>query len=134
MRKYNHEQIKRDCAAGMKQADVAAKHGCSVSFVSHIATMSGYWRNQPSQLSDDHLKVVQMYCKGAPLKLIIAETGFNESHIYRVIRKVGVAPRRSSRDKFNQRNERERRKANSDDNIYVEQFTTGERFALELYE
>lgn len=103
MRKFNHEQIRKDCAKGLKLAHVAAKHGCSVSLVSYLATTSGDWRREPKQLSDNQLKAVQMYCKGEPLKLINAETGYSDSLIYQIIKKVGVMPRRNRRVKVQQR-------------------------------
>lgn len=103
MRKFNHEQIKRDCAKGLKLAHVAAKHGCSVSLVSYLATTSGDWRREPKQLSENQLKAVQMYCKGEPLKLINLETGYSDSLIYQIIKKVGVMPRRNRRVKVQQR-------------------------------
>ena len=103
MRKFNHEQIKRDCAKGLKLAHVAAKHGCSISLVSYLATTSGDWRREPRQLSENQLKAVQMYCKGEKLKVINAETGYSDSLIYQIIKRVGVTPRRNRRVKVQQR-------------------------------
>ena len=56
VRKYNHDQIKKDCAKGLKLAHVAAKHGCSISLVSYLATTNGDWRREPKQLSENQLK------------------------------------------------------------------------------
>lgn len=95
-REFDHDAIKRDYASGLKLAYIATIHGCSINTVSAIANKHGLRRRELRQIMPSHLKAMQMYLQGAPLKQIRAETGLQDSQIYQTMNKYGVRQRRNN--------------------------------------
>ena len=119
MSKYNKELMLQQIKAGEKIEVIAMIHGCNPTTVSLLAIKHGYRRlTKCVNLKERDIDVSSDYQSGMKVADIAAKYGIDITHVYRSLKRQGIKPNRSVKM--------------IETDIFVESFTTGQRFSLSV--